>query len=155
MANQEFPLFALHRGNTLLADVMMPTSRAECGAGAASNTAAAKAPAGGLLDRLDLWFWRQRQREQEAYLAQAQDVFELESRMRSIGRGVGDALMPQGHHGLAPAKAAHSSLLDRLDAWFWRQRQRADESYLARSQDVFELERRMRELERSVGSRYY
>ena len=89
MANQEFPLIALHHGATLLADVMMPTSRAACDARPASNTAAAKASARGLLDRLDLWFWRQRQREQEAYLAQAQDVFELESRMRSIERGVG------------------------------------------------------------------
>ena len=89
MANQEFPLFALHRGATLLADVMTPTSHAEGGAGAASNAAAAKASTRNLLDRLDAWFWRQRQREQEAYLAQAQDVFELESRMRAIERGVG------------------------------------------------------------------
>jgi hypothetical protein len=66
----------------------------------------------------------------------------------------------RGEHGVrgpsrsAPSKAKHRRLLDRLDAWFWRQRQRADETYLAQSQDVFELERRMRELERSVGSQY-
>ncbi|TMH56074.1 MAG: DUF3563 domain-containing protein [Betaproteobacteria bacterium] len=29
------------------------------------------------------------------------------------------------------------------------------EAYLAGAQDIFELERRMRRLERSVGSRYY
>jgi hypothetical protein len=74
---------------------------------------------------------------------------------------VGDALMPRDHRRErgpsrpASAKTTRRSLLDRLDAWFWRQRQRADEAYLAQSQDVFELERRMRELERSVGSRYY
>ena len=73
----------------------------------------------------------------------------------------GDALRPQDHRrergpdASAPASTTRGRLLDRLDAWFWRQRQRADEAYLAQSQDVFELERRMRELERSVGSRYY
>jgi hypothetical protein len=68
---------------------------------------------------------------------------------------LGDALMPQDHHRPTPAATPRHSLLDRLDAWFWRQRQRADETYLAQSHDVFELERRMRELERTVGSRYY
>jgi hypothetical protein len=74
---------------------------------------------------------------------------------------LGDALMPQirrGDHGPSrsePATVTAPSLLDRLDTWFWRRRQSADETYLAQSQDVFELERRMRALERSVGSRYY
>ena len=44
-------------------------------------------------------------------------------------------------------------LLDRLDAWFWRQQQAAQEAYLAGSQDVFELERRIEALDR--GGRYY
>ena len=35
------------------------------------------------------------------------------------------------------------SLLDRLDAWFWRQAQNDREAYLAGSSDVFELERRV------------
>ena len=47
------------------------------------------------------------------------------------------------------------SWLDRLDAWFWRQEQKAREDYLARSTDIFELERRMRALERNPISRYY
>ena len=54
-----------------------------------------------------------------------------------------------------PERRPHSSLLDRLDAWFWRQRQSANEAYLAQSQDVFELESRMRAIERGVGGRYY
>ena len=88
MANQEFPLFALHRGATLLGDVMMPGHGA--GVRAPSNDAPANPAArGGLLDRLDTWFWRQRQRANEAYFAESQDVFELESRMRAIERGVG------------------------------------------------------------------
>jgi hypothetical protein len=46
-------------------------------------------------------------------------------------------------------------LLERLDRWFWRQQVRDREAYLAGARDIFELEERMRRLERSVGSRYY
>ena len=48
-----------------------------------------------------------------------------------------------------------SSWLDRLDAWFWRREQKAREAYLARSTDVFDLERRIRDLERRPIARYY
>lgn len=48
-----------------------------------------------------------------------------------------------------------SSWLDRLDAWFWRREQKAREAWLARSTDVFDLERRIRDLERRPISRYY
>lgn len=70
---------------------------------------------------------------------------------------LGDALSGP----VRPRTAAHkrvpprSGLLARIDAWFWRQRQREMEAYLAQSQDLFELERRIRDLERNVGSRYY
>ena len=33
---------------------------------------------------LDNWFYRQRMKEREAYLAQSQDIFELERRMRHL-----------------------------------------------------------------------
>jgi len=46
-------------------------------------------------------------------------------------------------------------ILDRLDRWFWRQEQKTRDAYLARSQDVFELERRIVALERGTISRYY
>ena len=46
-------------------------------------------------------------------------------------------------------------LLERLENWFWRQRQRARDEYLAQSKDIFELEARMRDLERPYGARYY
>lgn len=68
---------------------------------------------------------------------------------------LGDALSTR------PRTAAHkrvpprSGLLARIDAWFWRQRQRDLDAYLGQSQDLFELERRIRDLERSIGSRYY
>ncbi|MGC1818970.1 MAG: DUF3563 family protein [Casimicrobiaceae bacterium] len=54
----------------------------------------------------------------------------------------------------APA-VARMSLLDRLDAWHFRQAQREREAYLARSKDVFDLERRIRAIERGTTGRYY
>ncbi|HXX86740.1 MAG TPA: hypothetical protein VEN29_22515 [Casimicrobiaceae bacterium] len=45
--------------------------------------------------------------------------------------------------------------LERLDLWLNRSRQRDIESYLAQSHDVFELEQRIRELERSNRSWLY
>ncbi len=46
-------------------------------------------------------------------------------------------------------------LLERIDRWLWRQQVRDREAYLAKAQDIFELEDRMRRIERMVGSRYY
>jgi hypothetical protein len=40
----------------------------------------------GWLDRLDQWFWRQRQKDVEAYLAGSRDRFELDARMRELDR---------------------------------------------------------------------
>lgn len=45
--------------------------------------------------------------------------------------------------------------LDRLDAWFWRQEQKSREAYLARSRDVFDLERRIEALDRGTVTPYY
>jgi hypothetical protein len=42
---------------------------------------------GGLLERLDRWFWAQQQRDLEAYLAQSADIHDLEQRMRNVERG--------------------------------------------------------------------
>ena len=44
--------------------------------------------------------------------------------------------------------------LGRLDDWFWRQQQRQREAYLAQATDIFDLEERMRRLERSGGRSY-
>jgi hypothetical protein len=46
-------------------------------------------------------------------------------------------------------------LLERLDAWFWAQEQRATEAYLSRANDVYDLEARIRDLERGAIRRYY
>jgi hypothetical protein len=52
-------------------------------------------------------------------------------------------------------EAPRQTLLDRLDAWFWRRVQKDREAYLAGSRDVFELERRIEALERGAIARYY
>ena len=39
-----------------------------------------------LLERLDRWLARARQRDRERYLAQARDVFDLEDRIRTLER---------------------------------------------------------------------
>jgi len=42
----------------------------------------------GLLEHLDHWFWTRQQRDVEAYLAQATDLYDLEARMRALERKV-------------------------------------------------------------------
>ena len=55
----------------------------------------------------------------------------------------------------APApKQPSVGFFDRLDGWFWRQAQRDQEAYLARSRDIYDLEQRIRRLERSSASRF-
>lgn len=48
----------------------------------------------------------------------------------------------------AHTQAPSPGLLARLDRWFWQQEQREREAYLAQSSDIYDLERRMRQLER-------
>ena len=48
----------------------------------------------------------------------------------------------------ARATATRSSWLDRLDNWFWKQEMKSREAFLAKSIDIFDLEQRMRCLER-------
>jgi hypothetical protein len=73
-----------------------------------------------------------------------------------LGAPAGRRLSDSGRRG-APAVAAprRTGILDRLDRWFWRQEQKAREAYLAGSADVFELERRIRAMERGEITRYY
>ena len=60
---------------------------------------------------------------------------------------------PVAPSNLAPKRALRANALQRgfgaLDNWFYRQRLASRERYLAQAQDIFEVERRMRELERS------
>jgi hypothetical protein len=40
----------------------------------------------GMLERLEYWFWAQQQRDLEAYLAKATDVYDLEARINAVER---------------------------------------------------------------------
>ena len=40
----------------------------------------------GWLERLEYWFWLQQQRDLEAYLAKATDVYDLEARIHAVER---------------------------------------------------------------------
>ena len=57
--------------------------------------------------------------------------------------------------GVTKASQRSRKLLDRLDAWFWKQEQKRREAYLAGSSDLFELERRMEAIDRGALNRYY
>lgn len=77
-----------------------------------------------------------------------------------LGGWVGQSRSPKVPVARKPAAtesgtAPRLSLLERLDRWLWRQHVREREAFLAGSKDVYELEERIRRLERTVGSRYY
>ena len=52
----------------------------------ASKRAAREGRLAEWINRLDNWFYRQQVKQREAYLAQSQDIFELEARIRHLER---------------------------------------------------------------------
>src|SRR5579864_1170332 len=60
--------------------------RAETHAPAKPAAKAVESARAGWLDRLDAWFWRQEQKDREAYLAGSRDIFELERRIELLDR---------------------------------------------------------------------
>jgi Protein of unknown function (DUF3563) len=63
--------------------VTSPTTRTQ------TKSDAPRAPSirgwlGRVFDRLEAWSWEREMREREAYLAQAQDLYDLEARMRRL-----------------------------------------------------------------------
>ena len=76
------------------------------------------------------------------------------------------ALKPLGHDALEKGYLAEApkatdatrprrSLLERIDHWFWKGNQRALEAHLGKAKDVYDLEARIRDLERDAPNRYY
>jgi len=65
------------------------------------------------------------------------------------------ASAPRTPEAAARPAAPRRGLLERLDDWFWHQREREIAAYLGKSQNVFELEQRMRDLERGTPHPYY
>jgi hypothetical protein len=62
------------------------------------------------------------------------------------------SLAPTGPVAASPAPALRRGVMDRLDHWFWSQRQRSYERQLAQCSDIYELEAQMRSLERPSGN---
>ena len=60
----------------------------------------------------------------------------------------GRSKRPAGRGGTKRGESRRQGILERLDRWFWRQEQKAQEGYLAGAHDVFELERRIDAIER-------
>lgn len=85
-----------------------------------------------------------------ALIAEALGRGRRQDRPQEDGRANARSALPAASGATPP-----QTLLDRLDAWFWRQLQNDREAYLARSGDVFELERRIEALERGAIVRYY
>jgi hypothetical protein len=84
------PSFPLAGGAaTLPVAAVDGTSRPATGPAAAKRRGhgtRASAPGGSWLARLDAWFARQGERDRDAWLAGAKDAFELEARIRDLGR---------------------------------------------------------------------
>ena len=56
--------------------------------------------------------------------------------------------------GVSAVRPPRYGLLDRLSNWAWKSEQLATEAYLAKSTDIFDLEARMRQLERRSAGRF-
>jgi len=70
----------------------------------------------------------------------------IADRLTSPSRTCSDDRSPRAAPAVAPARRG---LFERIDHWFWELDQRAVDEYLGKSQDVFELEARIRQLERN------
>jgi hypothetical protein len=76
-------------------------------------------------------------------------------RTEVLARQGADAAPAAADAALSGSPARRRGLLERLDHWFWVQQQREREAYLAKATDVYDLEARIRALERSVPHPYY
>jgi hypothetical protein len=65
-----------------------------------------------------------------------------------LGR-IGERLWHRQLSSVQSQVARSDSLFESLDRWLWKQHVRDTEAWLAQSHDVFELERRIRQLERN------
>jgi hypothetical protein len=85
MRNTEFAL----RESGVLGLLAMLTTHGilRSGRRASVTNTAPKIASRGWLDRFDTWLWRQELRSFEAYLAQSEDIFDLERRQRALERG--------------------------------------------------------------------
>jgi hypothetical protein len=86
------------------------------------------------------------------------DIFALMARAMAMQPLGHDAMELRARPSEAPAAESEEprrGWLERLDQWFWKSEQREREAYLADSTDIYDLEVRMRNLERGTPWRYY
>ena len=67
----------------------------------------------------------------------------------SFADSLGNSFANSLANSFANSFAKTRSWLSRVDTWFWKQEMKRREAFLAQSTDIFDLERRMRMLERS------
>ena len=72
----------------------------------------------------------------------------------ALGR-IGERLWHRQLSSVQTQVSRSDSLFESLDRWLWKQHARDTEAWLAQSQDVFELERRIRHLERNRDGRIF
>jgi hypothetical protein len=68
--------------------------------------------------------------------------------MQPLANGAVDKRDRRPGPSAAESEPPRRGWLDRLDRWFWEREPRAREAYLATSTDIYELEVRIRNLER-------
>jgi hypothetical protein len=61
---------------------------------------------------------------------------------------IGERLFRKQLHSVGPQVARADTVFDSLDRWLWKQQMRETEAWLARSTDVYDLEARLRRLDR-------
>jgi len=62
---------------------------------------------------------------------------------------------PERAAGEPAEPSVRTDWLDRIDQWVWRNALKRRESYLSQATDLHDLEARLRELDRDMGSRRY
>jgi len=75
--------------------------------------------------------------------------------LRPLGHDRFESSATAGEAATTDASAPRRSLIDRIDHWLWERAQRDVEAYLGQAKDVYDLEARIRNLERGFPTRYY
>jgi len=88
LGQAKFEAGMVHRNRAAQASTAKPTANR-----GASPTRSNRGLIGRVFDRIEAWAWERELRQREAYLAQAQDLYDLERRMRQLD---GDDFLSRG-----------------------------------------------------------
>ena len=75
--------------------------------------------------------------------------------VQPVGQEAFDRRAPTPDATAKPDTPPRRGLLERIEHWFWKREQRALEAHLSEAKDIYDLEARIRDLERGVLYRYY